>query len=100
MVFKLFAEENVRSIAVENIDVISISRRSGSSDRIGFFSAIKSLGKINAFDSSLPPSFALTIPREIKYSWEFNQLPLVNLTAERTVGVFITSTGDENYNSS
>ena len=100
MVFKLFSEENVRNVVIEDISVISISKESASSNRIGFFSAIKSLGKINAFDSSLPPSFALTIPREIKYYWEFNKSPLVGLTAERTVGAFMTSTGDEHYNSS
>jgi len=100
MSFKLFGEDDTEAINYSDNVTMTVSKNSSSADKISFFTAIKSLGKLNAFDSRLPASFALTIPREIRYNWNFNKAPIESLTAERTVGVYITSSGDESYVSS
>ena len=100
MAFKLFNDENVTQIRAVDRKRFSISIDSESANSVHFFTGIKSLGKINFFDTNSPPSFALTQARELKYVWDFDQTPIDSLTAERTVGAFIDTTASETYQSS
>lgn len=101
MAFKAFDEIDIQPIKHSDIGTVSMSENSSDKNLIAFMTGIKSLGKTKFFDTSVPASFALSIQRETKYSWKFDKQPFTgtSITAERTVGTFLSTTATEDYES-
>jgi len=101
MAYKAFAETEIQPRPFVEEQTISISEDSPCASHVHLLTGIRSLGKVNVFKSGTNPAFDEVDPKEIKYSWNFDNqvLPGQALTAELTTGVFLSSS-DQDYRSS
>jgi len=99
--FKAFSDSDIVPISFDNRQNLSISTGSPTATHVHFFTGIRSLGKISFFDVDTPPSFGLTLTKELKYQFLFDKstVPGSSLTAERTSGIFL-SAPDQEFKSS
>ncbi len=100
--FKVFEPSQIIPIKFDNQETISISNISPCASNVHFFTAIKSLGKVNLLRTDVPLQFGLTQAQEVKYLWNFDKttIPGSSLTAERPVGCFLSNSAVQNYKSS
>ena len=101
MAYKAFAENEINPRPFVEEQTISISEDSPCASHVHLLTGIRSLGKVNVFKSGTNPAFDEVDPKEIKYSWNFDNqvLPGQALTADLTTGVFLSSS-DQDYRSS
>ena len=101
MAYKAFAETEIQPRPFVEEQTISISEDSPCASHVHLLTGIRSLGKVNVFKSGTNPAFDEVDPKEIKYSWNFDNqvLPGQSLTADLTTGVFLSSS-DQDYRSS
>jgi len=101
MAYKAFAETEIQPRPFVEEQTISISEDSPCASHVHLLTGIRSLGKVNVFKSGTNPAFDEVDPKEIKYSWNFDNqvLPGQALTADLTTGVFLSSS-DQDYRSS
>ena len=101
MAYKAFAENEINPRPFVEEQTISISEDSPCASHVHLLTGIRSLGKVNVFKSGTNPAFDEVDPKEIKYSWNFDNqvLPGQSLTAELTTGVFLSSS-DQTFKSS
>ena len=93
MAYKAFAENEINPRPFVEEQTISISEDSPCASHVHLLTGVRSLGKIDVFKSGTNPTFNEVDPKEIKYSWNFDNqvLPGQSLTAELTTGVFLSS---------
>ena len=101
MAYKAFAENEINPRPFVEEQTISISEDSPCASHVHLLTGIRSLGKVNVFKSGTNPAFDEVDPKEIKYSWNFDNqvLPGQALTADLTTGVFLSSS-DQTYRAS
>ena len=101
MAYKAFAEKDINPQPFVEEQTISISEDSPCASHIHLLTGIRSLGKIDVFKSGTNPTFNEVDPKEIKYSWNFDNQVLAGqaLTADVTTGVFLSSS-DQTFKSS
>jgi hypothetical protein len=100
-IFKEFGEDEVLPFNYNNRVDITLSTGSPSASDVHFFTGVRSLGKIKFFDTNAPPSFGLTLTRELKYQFLYDKstIPGSSTTGERTRGIFL-SDPDQSFKSS
>jgi len=99
-IFKVFEnDEIIPSVYPDRVNV-TLSEDSACASHIAFFTGIKSIGTVSFLDTSQPSSFALALTRDVKYKWLFDKAPLAGATAERTTGVFMTTSAGQIFESS
>ena len=101
MAYKAFAENEINPRPFVEEQTISISEDSPCASHVHLLTGIRSLGKVNVFKSGTNPAFDEVDPKEIKYSWNFDNQVLAGqaLTADLTTGVFLSSS-DQTYRAS
>ena len=101
MAYKAFAETEIQPRPFVEEQTISISEDSPCASHVHLLTGIRSLGKINVFKTGTNPTFNEVDPKEIKYSWNFDNQVLAGqaLTADVTTGVFLSSS-DQTFRSS
>ena len=101
MAYKAFAENEINPRPFVEEQTISISEDSPCASHVHLLTGIRSLGKIDVFKSGTNPTFNEVDPKEIKYSWNFDNQVLAGqaLTADLTTGVFLSSS-DQTYRAS
>ena len=101
MAYKAFAENEIQPRPFVEEQTISISEDSPCASHVHLLTGVRSLGKINVFKTGTNPTFDEVDPKEIKYSWNFDNQVLAGqaLTADVTTGVFLSSS-DQTFKSS
>ena len=101
MAYKAFAENEINPRPFVEEQTISISEDSPCASHVHLLTGVRSLGKINVFKTGTNPTFDEVDPKEIKYSWNFDNQVLAGqaLTADVTTGVFLSSS-DQTFKSS
>ena len=101
MAYKAFAENEINPRPFVEEQTISISEDSPCASHVHLLTGVRSLGKIDVFKSGTNPTFNEVDPKEINYSWNFDNQVLAGqaLTADLTTGVFLSSS-DQDYRSS